>query len=329
MSAPNPEAEGSASTDPVDAHGHVPVMMTEVLEVLAPKPGETVIDATAGRGGHALELAHAISPGGTLVLFDLDPENLSYAHNRVLRAEPKLNVIAIQRSFVSVNRELRERPIQANALLADLGFASNQVERPERGFSFVREGPLDMRLDPGSPLNASDLLLSLSERELADLIRRYGEDPAATRIARKIVAARSEEPIQSTAHLARLVCEAYGPRTREARVHPATRTFQALRIAVNDEIGALEALLAEIEGTALRLMNGSPGWLAPGARIAMIGFHSLEDRLVKQRFARMAQEGLLTDRARKPLTPARAEIRSNPRARSAKLRCATVGTPPS
>ena len=325
MSASIPEAD----THPEPAHGHIPVMVDEVMAALDPRPGETIADATAGRGGHAVTIARAIGPSGTLILFDLDPGNLAYAQERVHQAVPGIEIVAIARSFASIRRELRQKELQIDGLLADLGFASNQIEEPDRGFSFNREGPLDMRLDPESPLKASDLLLSLSEPELADVIRRYGEDPAAKRIARKIVAERTEKPIESTAHLARLVREAYGSRAREARVHPATRTFQALRIAVNDEIGALDALLGEIERTALALMNGSPGWLAPGARIAIIGFHSLEDRLVKQRFARMAQEGALTDRARKPLTPTHAEICSNPRARSAKLRCATVGTPPS
>lgn len=328
MSSPNPEVDGGARAHSQPPHGHVPVMVSEVLAALEPRPGETIVDATAGRGGHAVELARAIAPKGSLVLFDLDPGNLAYTCERV-RREVDLEPIPIEGSFAAITRELREREVVADALLADLGFSSNQVELAERGFSFAREGPLDMRLDPAAALKAADLLASLSERELAELIRRYGEDPAATRIARKIVATRSQEPIHTTVHLARLVCEAYGPRAREARLHPATRTFQALRIAVNDEIGALEALLGELEDTAHRLVNGSPGWLAPGARIAVIGFHSLEDRVVKQRFARMAKQGLLTDRARKPLTPTRAEVRSNPRARSAKLRCATVGTPPS
>ena len=189
----------------------------------------------------------------------------------------------------------------------------------------MRDGPLDMRLDSSTPLKAEDLLATLSEPDLADLIRRFGEDPSAKRIARKIVAQRAEEPIQTTAQLARLVREAYGPRAREARVHPATRTFQALRIAVNDELGALDALLDEVERTAKQLAKGSPGWLSLGARVVVIGFHSLEDRAVKQAFARMADQGMLQDRSRKPLKPTRTEIRSNPRARSAKLRCAKVG----
>lgn len=305
-------------------HGHLPVMLDEVLEQLKPTPGETFVDATAGRGGHAVALAQAIGPDGTLILFDLDPTNLAYAVERVGK-ETGLTPIGIEGSFASVGREIRARELVVDGLLADLGFCSNQLEAPERGFSFTREGPLDMRLDPTSPLKAADLIATLSEADLTDLIKRFGEDPAAKRIARKITEKRAEEPITETAHLARLVCEAYGPRARESRVHPATRTFQALRIAVNDELGALEALLDDIQRTVKRLAGGSDGWLGLGSRIGIIGFHSLEDRLVKQAFARMDDQGWLKDRTRKPLTPTTSEVHWNSRARSAKLRCATIG----
>ena len=311
-------------TDP--SHGHVPVMVEEVIEVLHPHPGETIVDCTAGRGGHASRLAEHIAPGGTIVLFDLDTQNLEYAGTRV-QDETGLEPILIRGSFVSIGRELTERGLCANGVLVDLGFASNQIDLPERGLSIKGDGPLDMRLDPSAPVKASDLLSSLDEPDLTSIIRRYGEDPAAARIARKIVATRSEEPIQTTAHLARIVVEAYGARARESRVHPATRTFQALRIAVNDEMSALEALLDEIQIAAQASTDRKSGWLAPGARLAGISFHSLEDRLLKQRFAEMDRLGLLKDRARSPRTPSTAEIRSNPRARSAKLRCATVGAP--
>ncbi|MDG2032113.1 MAG: 16S rRNA (cytosine(1402)-N(4))-methyltransferase RsmH [Phycisphaerales bacterium] len=321
---PEPLRKSDTPSHKSPPHGHLPVMSAEVLQQLDPQPGETIVDATAGRGGHAADIGRRIAPGGRLILFDLDAANLAYATDRV-RAESGLEPIGIEGSFASVGRELKSRDIVADGLLADLGFSSNQLEQAERGFSFMRDGPLDMRLDSSTPLKAEDLLATLSEPDLADLIRRFGEDPSAKRIARKIVAQRAEEPIQTTAQLARLVREAYGPRAREARVHPATRTFQALRIAVNDELGALDALLDEVERTAKQLAKGSPGWLSLGARVVVIGFHSLEDRAVKQAFARMADQGMLQDRSRKPLKPTRTEIRSNPRARSAKLRCAKVG----
>ena len=308
-----------------ESHGHVPVLLEASVEALQPAVGDTMVDCTAGRGGHASALAHAVQPGGCVVLFDLDEGNLAHASTRV-REEQGLETISISRSFASVGRELTRRGLQADGLLADLGFASNQMDDSSRGLSLKGDGPLDMRLDRRIPVSAADLVARLDERELRDLIRRFGEDPAAGRIARKIVEERVKEPINQTAHLARLVREAYGSRARESRVHPATRTFQALRIAVNDELGALEALLAEIE-VAVRLTHtGSPGWLAPGARLALISFHSLEDRMIKQRFAKMDQDGLLESRSRKPVRPSDLEVRVNARARSAKLRWATVGT---
>ena len=306
-------------------HGHVPVLLEATLEALAPAAGDLIVDCTAGRGGHASALAQAVQPGGGLVLFDLDPGNLEHAASRVTRSAG-LEPISIARSFAAVGRELMQRELTTNGLLADLGFASNQMDDPTRGLSLRADGPLDMRLDQAIPINAADLLERLDEGAIRDLIRRFGEDPAAGRIARKIIEARQQEPIKTTAHLARLVREAYGSRARESRVHPATRTFQALRIAVNDELGALEALLSEIEIAARRVKAGSSGWLAPGAKLVLIGFHSLEDRMIKQRFAAMERDGLLDSRSRKPITPSAEEIRVNPRARSAKLRWATVGT---
>ena len=309
----------------MDCHGHIPVLLEAALDALRLNPGDTVVDCTAGRGGHASNIARAIQPGGRLVLFDLDRANLQHSSDR-LKEEVALEPVAIERSFAAVGRELTQRGLSTDGLLADLGFASNQMDDPARGLSLRADGPLDMRLDPGIPVNAADLVARLGEQELRDLIRRFGEDPAAARIARKIIEERKKEPITRTAHLARLVREAYGSRARESRVHPATRTFQALRIAVNDELGALEALLSEIEIAARLIQKGSPGWLAPGARLVLIGFHSLEDRMIKRRFATMAQDGLIEARSRKPITPSEDEVRVNPRARSAKLRWATVGT---
>ena len=322
---PTPHSPTGTPDPAEEGHGHIPVLLEAALEALKPCPGDTLVDCTAGRGGHASRIAQAIQPEGRLVFFDLDGTNLQHTSDR-LKRESSLDAIAIERSFAAVGRELTQRGLVANGLLADLGFASNQMDDPGRGLSLKADGPLDMRLDPGIPVTAADLIARLGEAELRDLIRRFGEDPAAARIARKIIEERKKEPIISTAHLARLVREAYGSRARESRVHPATRTFQALRIAVNDELGALEALLSEIEIAARLIQRGSPGWLAPGARLVLIGFHSLEDRMIKRRFATMAQTGLIETRSRKPVTPSEDEVRVNPRARSAKLRWATVGT---
>ena len=318
------QGDGPTHPEPTGAHGHEPVLLEAALKALQPAPGETTVDCTAGRGGHAAAVGRSVGPSGQVVLFDLDPGNLAYATERV-ESTGGGRAVPIGRSFAAVGRELSRRGLVADGLLADLGFASNQVDDPARGLSLKADGPLDMRLDPAIPTSAGDLLARLDHAELRELIRRYGEDPAADRIARKIVEKRRDQPIESTTHLARLVREAYGSRARESRVHPATRTFQALRIAVNDELGALEALLAEVEAAAQLVKDGAPGWLAPGARIVIIGFHSLEDRMVKQRFAAMDRAGLLEDRSRKPVVPSHEEIRANARARSAKLRWAMVG----
>lgn len=307
-----------------DDHGHIPVLMNEVLEQLGPNPDDVIVDCTAGRGGHSVELAKRLGPEGQLVLFDLDPENLRYAEARI-RSETSAEPICVLRSFAAAGRELLERGLKANCVLADLGFASNQIDTAERGLSLRFDGPLDMRLDPSIPIDAEALIAMSDEKELTDIIRRYGEDPLAGRIARKIIEKRSQEPIKTTAHLARIIRESYGSRARDSRVHPATRTFQALRIAVNDELGALEALLNELSHGARRTKKAQASWLAPGARLALIGFHSLEDRMIKQRFVEMDRDGLLERRTRKPIGPSDPEIGRNARSRSAKLRCATVG----
>lgn len=305
-------------------HGHVPVLIDEVLDQLAPKSEDVIVDCTAGRGGHAEALAQRLGPRGTLILFDLDPENLAYAEARI-RSQTSQKPICIPRSFAAVGRELQERGLKADCVLADLGFASNQIDGPDRGLSLRFEGPLDMRLDPSIPIDAEALIAMSDEMELTEIIRRYGEDPLAGRIARKIIEERSKEPIKSTTHLARIIRESYGSRARDSRVHPATRTFQALRIAVNDELGALEALLNELSHGARRTAQGQTSWLSSGARLALIGFHSLEDRMIKQMFVEMDREGWLARRTRKPIGPSDVEMGRNPRSRSAKLRCATVG----
>ena len=298
------------------------------MELLDPRPGETVIDCTAGRGGHAVECARRVGPGGRVVLFDVDAENLSYAARR-LTEEAGCTPSVVHSSFAAVAERLcgqgGEMVVKADVVLADLGFSSTQMDDPGRGFSFMADGPLDMRLDPTSGVTAAELLRSLPESELAELLYRVGEEPLARRIARKVVELRGREPIESTAQLARLVREAYGSRARRSRLHPATRTFMALRIAVNDELGALRAMLDAIRTGAQAVAAGEDAWLTPGARVGIISFHSLEDRLVKHSFADMARAGLVTIRTRKPVVSSIAESAANPRARSAKLRVAMVG----
>ncbi len=308
--------------------GHIPVLLDEILAALDPRPGETMVDLTAGRGGHALAFAERVGPDGRIVLFDRDPGNLAYAAARIEAAG--VPVTPLHASFVQAPARLDDLGLAADVVLADLGFASNQMDDPERGLSFSADGPLDMRLDPTMGPTAADLLAALSERDLADLIYRVGEDPFARKIARKLVESRKDSPIHTTARLAELVVEAYGGRARSSRRHPATRTFMALRIAVNDELHALDALLDDIRREAAANLGrlettgaadvDASGWLRPGARIGVISFHSLEDRRVKQAFARMTRTDAATALTRKPVSPDEDETAANPRARSAKFR---------
>lgn len=295
--------------------GHVPVLRDEVLEVLDPRPGDVVADLTAGGGGHAAALAQRIGPGGTLVLMDLDAGNLEQAAKRVVTIGP--TVIELHGNFATAAAAVRARHLQVNCVLADLGFASTQMSDPNRGFSFAADGPLDMRMDPSGAVTAANLVNDLPEGELARVLREVGEEPLGARIARKIALARQGEPIRTTARLASLVRDAYGSRAHRSRNDPATRTFMALRIAVNDELASLEALLSDVETGA---RAGGQDWLATAARIAVIAFHSLEDRRVKRAFSAMEDAGLASRTSRRPVRPSEAEVDANPRSRSAKLR---------
>ncbi len=360
-----PDADSSNPTGqvrPASMPGrHVPVLTAEIVEVLAPKPGQVYADATAGLGGHAAIIARLLGPSGTVILNDLDMSNLVAAEANVRAAcgDPVASprILAVHGNFAELPRKIASVGVgrvgegagaegRANLVLADLGFASNQIESAERGFSFMRDGPLDMRLNPQQPLSAADLVASMSEAELAGLIRDFGEDPAARRIAQAIVEARREEPIRTTLQLAEIVRRAIrgagargggGGRSKGATgIDPATRTFQALRIAVNDELGSLDAFLAAIERAATRLARSGGGagkagpidWLAPGARIAIISFHSQEDRRVKQAFGRLADAGLARELSKGPIEAGEAEVRENPRSRSAKLRAIELALSP-
>jgi 16S rRNA (cytosine1402-N4)-methyltransferase len=330
-------------------------MLREVVDALALQPGDTVVDATAGRGGHAEAVARAIGPRGTLVLMDLDRHNLAFAAARASAVPDAPRVEAVHSNFADVAEALLRRSLRADALLADLGFASTQMGDPSRGFSFAAEGPLDMRLNQEAGESAQALLARVDETDLADLIYTLGEDPFSRRIARRIVQYRDLGLLRSTADLARAVVEAYGARARSSRMHPATRTFMALRIAVNGELESLERLLADFHNEiaaihgqfpgdapggppAGRGMQGhgpagvstadaapSPrGWLSQNARAAILAFHSLEDRLIKRFFSEWERRGWAQRLARKPLVASEAECGENPRARSAKLRSVRI-----
>jgi len=328
--------------------GHIPVLVAPILELLAPQPGQTIVDLTAGRGGHALAIARLLGPDGTIVGVDLDADNLAFAERRVT-TECRCRFVPIHGAFSSAPRQLADLGLSAHAVLADLGFASTQIEDPERGLSFSVEGPLDMRFDRSGgevgSRTAADLLATLPEREITEMLRHLSEEPFAARIARAIVRRRdSGSPIETTTQLATLVSEVYGPRAARSRLHPATRTFMALRIAVNDELNRLSALLEAISEAAeaaargvmvddsstdaadrLDRVNSSSPWLRPAARVAIISFHSLEDRLVKHAFLALERHGIAERLARKPIIASDAEVASNPRSRSAKLRAIRLG----
>ena len=305
-------------------HGHVPVLLEEIVETLAPKPGDVVVDCTLGRGGHALAMGRRIGSEGLIIGIDRDSDNLTYARSRL--DEEGIPCHTIHDSFVAITRHLAKLDRRVDVILADLGVSSNQLDTSTRGFGFQDDSPLDMRLDhSGNCEDAQKLLARISQQELTELIRTYGEDPFAAAIARKIVIARETEPIKTTRQLSDLVKAAYGPKAHSSRVHPATRTFMALRIAINEEIPALETLLDLISRGCEKASRD--GWINQNARIGIISFHSLEDRPVKQAFARWQKQGLTTGLTSGVVRPGEAEINANPRSRSAKFRAVQVTGP--
>lgn len=298
---------------------HIPVLLNEVLALLAPAPGEVYADGTAGLGGHAAAVARAMGPGA-VVLADLDPGNLAHAAAHVQQQAPAVRVVQAPGNFAAMPYALAQHGLRANMVLADLGFASPQVDDPARGLSFLREGPLDMRLDPRGPLTAAQIVASWPEADLERIIRDFGEDRLARLIARRINQARGRGPITTTTQLADICRAAYASAgNRERTIDPATRTFQALRIAVNDELGNLSALLDAVVDAAHGRATAPP-WLAPGCRVAIISFHSLEDRLVKQAMGGLVAAGRADDLTPEIVRASEAEQSSNPRSRSAKLR---------
>ncbi len=299
---------------------HVPVLFQEVLELLNPIPGGTYLDGTLGAGGHSRGILERSSPDGRVVGFDRDPQALSLARENL--QEFGNRIIFIQDSYQNFQLHLNNLNWHAiDGILLDLGLSSMQLNTAERGFSFQDDGPLDMRFDPQQSLTAADLVNGLSREDLAELIFRYGEEKLSRKIADAIIANR---PLVRTKDLAQLIKKV--TRNRKTRIHPATRTFQALRIAVNGELDALEAFLP----SALEALK-------PGGRLAIIAFHSLEDRIVKTFFRRESKDCIcppeipqcvcghtarLKELTRRPVQPAEEEINLNPRARSAKLRVA-------
>jgi 16S rRNA (cytosine1402-N4)-methyltransferase len=290
---------------------HRPVMVREVLERLALRPGMTVLDGTVGLGGHASRILERIAPGGLLVGIDRDPEALEIARKRLesVGGEFRLH----HGRFSEIREALRSigAPTEGvlHGALFDLGVSSYQLDTASRGFGFGHDGPLDMRMDPGATGSAADFLSRSSVEEIERVLREFGEEPSARRIARAIDRKRREGTLLTTGDLARAV-EGVLPRAGR-RIHPATRTFQALRIAVNDELAELRRALLDIDR-----------FLAPGGRVVVVSYHSLEDRIVKTVFRERVKEGIFEAHRPDPLLPGEEEVEGNPRARSSRLRSA-------
>ncbi len=286
---------------------HIPVLIQEVLDCLAPKPGQSYLDLTAGYGGHATSILEVTKSPEKTVLVDRDENATRFLKDKF----QELGVKIIRSDFLSTLEKLAGESQKFDIILADLGVSSPHLRQAERGFSFGQPGPLDMRMDQTQTLDADYIVNHLSEAELADILYKYGEEQKSRSVAKEIVKHR---PIKNTEHLATTIANAIGLRGRLGKIHPATKSFQAIRIAVNDELAQLE------KGLPLMLEL-----LTPDGRMALISFHSLEDRLVKRFFAQRAgprYDSELTLLTKRPITAAHSEIVSNPRARSAKLRAA-------
>ena len=317
-----PPPEPGPAPDPTGAR-HVPVLLPEVLEGLKVRSGASYVDCTAGGGGHSAAILAASAPDGRLLALDADPAAIRRVGERLASALAERRLVLVQTSFDRLAQVVNEQAFApVDGILLDLGVSSFQLETPERGFAMLLNGPLDMRFDPQATFSAADIVNTWDERSLADLLYRYGEERQSRRIARYLVQHR---PLLTTTELAAAIERAVGGR-KGSRIHPATRSFQALRIAVNRELEQLEQVLPQ----CLQV-------LAPGGRLAVISFHSLEDRIVKHWMQQQAQSYVQDSRlpqggytrepalrivTRKPVEAGEAETAQNPRSRSAKLRIA-------
>jgi len=287
---------------------HVPVLLNEALQYLAVKPGATVVDCTLGLAGHSAEILRRLGPEGRLIGFDRDLQAMELAAAKLDEVRAELGSQAPQVELIGQafsSAPMHVKPGTVDGLLADFGVSSLQLDEATRGFSFMADGPLDMRMDTRRGDTAEQVVNEASERELADLIYEYGEERRSRRIARAIVRGR---PVTTTGQLAQIV-RAAAPAMKQDRIHPATRTFQALRIYVNRELDEIRAL-----------MEAAPKLLKPSGRVAVISFHSLEDRIVKDSLREGAHNGIWNLLTKKPVTATDEEMDRNPRSRSAKLR---------
>jgi 16S rRNA (cytosine1402-N4)-methyltransferase len=293
---------------------HIPVLLDEVLDVLAPRPGNVIVDCTLGLGGHSTAILERIRPGGKLIGIDFDPANIALARAK-LAAVGGGEFVLFHNNFAALPTVLAQAGVErVDGVLADVGVASTQIDDPARGFTYRQSGPLDMRMDPTRGQPASALINRIGERELAEALLELGDETDAPEIARLIVERRTARPITTTQDLMAIVCEARDftiERAAGAKLHPAARTFQALRILVNRELANLDRLLAVL-----------PDVLRAGGVAAIISFHSGEDRRAKEAFRDGARGGIYAEFSREPIIATEDEQRANPRSRSAKLRFA-------
>lgn len=291
---------------------HIPVMLREVIDYLDPKPGQIIVDATLGTGGHSLEILKRITPGGRLIGIDRDEDSLAICRKRFSEFSGSCDFV--QANFVDLDQVLEKLGIdKINGIVFDLGISTYQLKDIERGFSFQQEGPLDMRMDKSSYISAYDLVNNLNESEISHMLWSFGQERWHNRIAHLLVEERRNQPIATTSQLANLVMRAIPYRYRKSyyRIHPATRTFQAVRIAVNRELEILESAVKK----AVAILEKK-------AKICVISFHSLEDRVIKHTFRALKTDGLIDIITAKPITPADSEVAANPSSRSSKLRAA-------
>jgi len=290
--------------------GHIPVMLNEVIDYLRPKPGQIFVDGTLGLGGHAKKILKLIGQDGRMIGIDRDQQALAKAQENLKNHIGQCHFV--HENFCHMDKVLSSMNIdQVDGILLDLGVSSIQLDDPHRGFGYRQDGPLDMRMDQDNQVSAFSVINAYSENEIAEILKEFGQERWHRRIARRIVYERTKGPITTTKELSNIILRAMPRYAKREKIHPATRTFQAIRIVVNRELESVEEMLKKL-----------PELLKTGGRIGVIAFHSLEDRIVKQSFRELSRAGKIDLIVKKPIRPGEEEIEGNPRARSARLRIA-------